>query len=88
MFYNLQGIPYDNIFTTGHAGYVNFKSVSYEYDRYLKDVAQFELLREMSSDIIGIYNNTNTYTNIHGGTGIFGAEVNSKLYWSCGIWIY
>ena len=88
IFYNLQGIPYDNIFTTGHAGYVNFKSVSYEYDRYLKDVAQFELLREMSSDIIGIYNNTNTYTNIHGGTGIFGAEVNSKLYWSCGIWIY
>ena len=88
IYYATQGIPYDNIFTTGHAGYVNFKSVSYEYDRYLKDVAQFELLREMSSDIIGIYNNTNTYTNIHGGTGIFGAEVNNKLYWSCGVWIY
>ena len=28
------------------------------------------------------------YTNVKGGTGIFGAEVNSKLYWSCGVWIY
>ncbi len=70
------------------AGYIQIKAVSDEYDHYLKDVANYELSTDVSSDIICIYNNTNTYTNIHGGTGIFGAEVNSKLYWSCGIWIY
>lgn len=88
LFYSVQGISYDFFLTNGHAGYVNFKSVSDEYDRYLKDVAERELLREVSSDVVGIYNNTNTYTNIQNGTGIFGAEVNSKLYWSCGVWIY
>lgn len=83
------GLPYaDNIFTTGRAGYLNFKVVSEEYDRYLKDVSEYELLREVSGGIIGIYANTNTYTNIKGGTGIFGAEVDSKLYWSCGVWQY
>lgn len=87
-FYNAMGLPYDNIFTTGHAGYVDFKMVSDEYDLYLKDVAQMELLREVGSDIIGIYADTNHYSNIHGGTGIFGAEVDNKLYWSCGVWRY
>lgn len=88
LFYSVHGVTYDHFLTNGHAGYVNFKSVSDEYDRYLKDVAERELLREVSSDVVGIYNNTNTYTNIQNGTGIFGAEVNSKLYWSCGVWIY
>lgn len=83
------GVPYeDNIFTTGRAGYLNFKVVSEEYDCYLKDMSEYELLREVSGGIIGIYANTNTYTNIKGGTGIFGAEVDSKLYWSCGVWQY
>ncbi|MBR5100752.1 MAG: DUF4249 family protein [Bacteroidales bacterium] len=85
----LMGKPFkDNIFTTGHAGYVNFKFVSDEYDHYLKEVAEYELLHDISTDIVGIYSNTNIYTNIQGGTGIFGAEVDNKLYWSCGVWSY
>lgn len=88
MFAVAAGLPYDNIFTTGHAGYVNFKFVSEEYDHYLKEVAEYELLHDISTDIVGIYRNTNIYTNIRGGTGIFGAEVDNKLYWSCGVWSY
>lgn len=80
------GIPYeDNILTTGQAGYLQFLTVSPEYDRYLKDVAQFELLQE-STDIISIYRNTNIYSNIEGGIGIFGACVEQDLFWSCGVW--
>ena len=88
MFAEAAGQPYDNIFTTGHAGYVNFKFVSDEYDHYLKDVAEYELLYDIGNDIVGIYSNTNIYTNIQGGIGIFGAEVDNKLYWSCGVWSY
>lgn len=82
----LKGIPYeDNILTTGQAGYLQFLTVSPEYDKYLKDVAQFELLQE-STDIISIYRNTNIYSNIEGGIGIFGASIEQHFYWSCGVW--
>ena len=62
--------------------------MSDEYDLYLKDVAEYELLNEIGTDMVGIYGNTNVYTNIQGGTGIFGAEVDNKLYWTCGVWKY
>ena len=84
---SLNGLEYaDNILTTHHAGYMEFKTVSKEYDLYLKDLAEFDLLHNVSNDIIGIYNNTNTYTNIQGGTGVFGAEKKTKFYWTCGVW--
>lgn len=67
------------------AGYLEFWTVSPEYDKYLKDVAQFEMLQE-STDLVGIYHNTNIYTNIEGGTGIFGANIAQTFYWSCGVW--
>lgn len=83
----LYGRPYeDSILSSGRAGYVLFKTVSHEYDRYLKAVAEYELLHEVSTDIVGIYQNTNTYTNIKGGVGIFGAEFNQKYYWTNGTW--
>ena len=69
------------------AGYLEFWTVSPEYDKYLKDVAQYEMLQE-STDLVGIYHNTNIYTNIEGGTGIFGANIAQTFYWSCGIWIF
>lgn len=69
-----------------NVGYVHFKAVSKEYDNYLKDVFQTDLLR--GTDVISIYRNTNHYTNIQGGTGIFGAEVDKKFYWTCGVWQY
>lgn len=49
--------------------------VSLEYDRYLRELAQQELIENENADIAGIYSNTNVYTNISGGTGIFGFEI-------------
>lgn len=81
-----EGVPYaDNILTTRQVGYLQFLIVSTEYDKYLKDVAQSELFLE-STDIVGIYDNTNIYTNIQGGTGIFGAQIPQPLNWTCGVW--
>lgn len=71
---------------TGKAGYLNFKCVSDEYDRYLKDVLQFQMLHEAGTDIVAIYDNTNIYSNIKGGIGVFGAEVEQNFYWTCGVW--
>lgn len=54
--------------------FIVFKYVTRGYDLYLKDVAQYELLHSVSTDIIGVYDNKNCYSNIIGGVGIFGAE--------------
>lgn len=79
----LDGEPFAyDIITSGHGGYLVFKTVSPDYDRYLKEVAEYELLHDVSTDIIGIYQNTNTYTNINGGVGIFGAEVIHRYCWT------
>lgn len=89
-FDKIAGIPHNTAecawLFNDRVGYVNIKAVSSELDHYLKDVAEYEFLQEVSNDVIGIYRNTNHYTNIQGGTGIFGAEVNSQLYWTCGVW--
>ena len=86
----VSGIPYaDNILTSHtlhRAGYLEFRTVSPEYDQYLKDVAQYDLLRE--TDVVSIYRNTNTYTNVQGGTGIFGAAITQTFYWTCGQWVF
>ena len=84
----LLGIPYpDNILLNGKAGFLRFWVVSPEYDKYLKDVALAEMLKE-NTDIVGIYNNTNSYTNIQGGTGIFGSCDEQDFYWTCGVWTF
>lgn len=57
-----------------HHQYVVFHYVTRGYDQYLKAVAQYELLRGVSTDIIGVYDNKNVYSNIEGGAGIFGVE--------------
>ena len=48
-------------------------AVSDEYDRYLKD------LNAKNNSLVGIYNRRNTYSNIIGATGIFGACVRCVL---------
>ena len=68
--------------------YIVFKYVTKEYDLYLKDVAQYELLHDVSTDIIGIYDNTNLYTNIVGGVGILGMETVSAYDLENGSWHY
>lgn len=55
--------------------HIRAKMVSLEYDRYLRELAQQELIENENADIAGIYSNTNVYTNISGGTGIFGFEI-------------
>lgn len=85
---SLSGTPYpDNILLNGKAGFLRFWVVSPEYDKYLKDVALAEMLKE-NTDIVGIYNNTNSYTNIQGGTGIFGSCDEQDFYWTCGVWTF
>lgn len=83
------GIPYKSDFLdTDLVGKLRFKIVSEEYDHYLKDVMSYHLLHEESTDIAAIYDNTNVYTNIEGGTGVFGAAVEITHYWSCGTWVW
>ena len=70
-------------------GRMRFTAVSEEYDRYLLDVMQYEMLHVIGTDIVGVYDNTNIYTNIYtniqGGTGIFGSIVETTQAWSCGV---
>ena len=86
------GIPHDttecNWILKGLAGKMRFTAVSPEYDRYLLDVVQYQLLHEIGTDVIGIYDNTNIYTNIQGGAGIFGATCDTSLFWTCGVWAH
>lgn len=66
-------------------GRMRFVAVSEEYDHYLQDVIQYEMLHVIGTDIVGVYDNTNIYTNIQGGTGIFGSAVETTQAWSCGV---
>lgn len=81
------GLPFEpTMITTGKAGFLRFEFVSEEYDLYLKDLLLYTLLHNVSTDIVGIYDNTNRYSNIEGGVGIFGAKHEKQYYWSCGTW--
>ena len=51
----------------------DFYCLSEDLDRYLRDVEERELTS--SFDLTSKYNSTNTYSNIEGGIGVFGAYV-------------
>ena len=91
MYYTIIGVPYDPAecewVTKGHAGRLRFLIPNYEYDRYLRSVEQYRLLHETGTDIVGIYDNSNIYSNIRGGTGIFGSFTEITTLWSCGEFI-
>lgn len=74
------------LFDSNEVGLVHFMAVSDEYDHYLRDIVAYELTHKMSTDVIGIYSNTNHYTNVKGGTGIFGAAIEIQQNWTCGVW--
>ena len=76
------------LFDNNEVGLVHFMTVSDEYDHYLRDIVAYELTHKMSTDVIGIYSNTNHYTNVKGGTGIFGAAIEIKQNWTCGVWTF
>lgn len=86
----LFGLPHDEdacrwLFDE-NVGHVHFLVVSDEYDHYLKEMSQYELLHDKGTDIVGIYQTTNLYTNVKGGTGVFGAAQEYVLNWTCGVW--
>ena len=59
--------------------YIVFDSLSEDYDRYLKGVLTKELNKEeIMTDFSQLYNYQEVYTNIVGGTGIFGAVYRVK----------
>ena len=83
----VQGLPFKpTMLSTGLAGFLRFELVSDSYDRYLKDLLLYSLMHDVSTDIVGIYDNTNIYTNIDGGVGVFGAKIEKQYYWTCGTW--
>ena len=62
-------------------GYLEVSSVSEDLDTYMLDTYERLLLQE-SSDLSSIYLRDNSFTNIHGGLGIFGAKCSRKYQWS------
>ena len=62
-------------------GYLEITTVSRDLDEYLQDAYYNQQLQE-SSDLSTIYLRDNSFTNIHGGLGIFGAKCSRKYQWS------
>ena len=61
-------------------GYLESISVTDDYDRYLREAIAYQLKQE-SADLSTIYQSENIYTNINGGIGIFGAQIETVLQW-------
>lgn|SRR5574344_84575 len=64
-------------------GYVEFMSVSDDYDQYLRDAIYYQQLKE-STDLSSVYIRDNIHTNIVGGIGFFGAVAKQKMTWEEG----
>lgn len=62
-------------------GYLEVTAVSKDLDEYLQD-AYFNQQLQESSDLSTIYLRDNSFTNISGGLGIFGAKCSRKYQWS------
>jgi len=62
-------------------GYVEAQTVSADIEEYLFDAREKFLLQE-SSDLSTIYLRDNSFTNITGGVGLFGATVIRRYQWS------
>lgn len=61
--------------------YVEFCSVSEEYDCYLKEVVSFELKLDhiAGNDFSSLYDHHSVYTNVQNGIGIFGAVLREEI---------
>lgn len=59
-----------------HQDYFLFKFVSKEYDKYLRSV--YVKKRKLEHDLTAIYSTEDIYSNIEGGVGIFGSEINCR----------
>lgn len=64
-------------------GYLLFMSVSDEYDRYLKELLIEQNNREQSEEAFAsLYKHENMFSNIDGGTGIFGSFSQARSSWN------
>lgn len=62
-------------------GYIFCVTPSTDYDKYLQEAYYFMEIQQ-SSDLSSIYLRDNIYSNIVGGLGIFGAQINRKYPWA------
>ncbi len=60
-----------------HQDHFVFMFVSDEYDKYLRSV--YVKNRKIEHDITTIYSTENVYSNIEGGVGVFGSEINYRI---------
>ena len=66
-------------------GYLLFMSVSEEYDRFLKELLIEERNIEQSKDFFAaLFKHENIFSNIEGGTGIFGSYSQARSFWNYG----
>ena len=62
-------------------GYIVVSAVSKDFDDYLMDAHERQQIQQ-SSDLTTIYLRDNSYTNIVGGLGVFGARTERRYQWS------
>ena len=62
-------------------GYIEVSAVSKDFDDYLMDAHERQQIQQ-SSDLTTLYLRDNSYTNITGGLGIFGARTVRRYQWS------
>ena len=62
-------------------GYIEVSAVSKDFDDYLMDAHERQQIQQ-SSDLTTIYLRDNSYTNIVGGLGVFGARTVRRYQWS------
>ena len=64
-------------------GYLLFMSVSEEYDRFLKELLIEERNLEQTKDFFAaLFKHENIFSNIEGGTGIFGSYSQARSFWN------
>lgn len=60
------------------------RNVSYDYDKYLRDMADRNLIH--GDELVNIYNPSRIYSNVEGGFGIFGAQCIQTYGLGSSIW--
>lgn len=70
-----------NFCCAGTAEFLFFRTVSFEYDQYLKSSVQKMKIREVEDDPLIWFDESVVYTNIENGLGIFGACSDHYFYY-------
>lgn len=70
-----------NFSCEGSAEFIFFRTVSFEYDQYLKSSVQKMKIREVEDDPVIWFDESKVYSNIENGIGIFGAYTDHYFYY-------